>query len=435
MNKGTERPRKGILLKSFWVCLIFMALYVIGFYTLPLPGNNELNYIIFSPIVFVLSWVFFYVFILLKGGSQLKYFLLGCLLLACFFIYVNGIFNVDIRLENAFNFSKLPKEYEKYVDINNSKNTFGKHEIDLFIASDNPVYQLLTQNNELIIHSTTSPQHTNDPFPTIHDFCKLDKNGNQIDHYSFRQDSDDDKEVLFEGYLINVSKNYFRNWPLRGDTIRKTIEIFNEDLKWSRDQQRQKLTEIEKEATYLMSTPVYHSDRNNEYAGSYYKITYLINDKWYTFYENFSDEEYFPYKIEPKGNLVNDLFGQWEEDQLEPSDNAPPPNIRSVYYQKVQRMRDRHDAKTGEYDRGDAWQGYLFSQLIVDNDTLKFKDKLYLDEEWHWSKIEINNKNIGALSFENTEQFKVYSFYSNPALNYQLFTNQRNRLYLIKKIK
>jgi len=98
-------------------------------------------------------------------------------------------------------------------------------------------------------------------------------------------------------------------------------------------------------------------------------------------------------------------------------------------------MRNRHDAKTGKDDRGEVWQGCLFSQLIVDNDTLKFKDKLYLDEEWHWSKIEINNKNIGALSFENTEQSKVYSFYSNPALGYQLFTNQRNRLYLIKKIK
>lgn len=82
-----------------------------------------------------------------------------------------------------------------------------------------------------------------------------------------------------------------------------------------------------------MSTPVYHSDRNNEYAGSYYRITYLLTDKWYTFYENFSDEEYFPYEIRPKGNAVN---------------------------QKIQRMRDRHDAKTGEYDRGDVWQGFYF---------------------------------------------------------------------------
>lgn len=431
----TNKSKKDLLWKSFGACLVFMILYVISFYTIPLTNNQELNYIVFSPIVFVLSWVFFYFFILLKDGSSLKYYLLACLLLACVFIYTNGIFNVDIMFENFFNSSKLPRGYEKYVDINNKKNKFGKHEIKLFIASDNPLDQFLTQNQELIIHSKTTINNANKEYPVIHNFYKLDKNGNQIAQYSFQQTSYEDNEVLFEGYLINVFQNYFRDWPLHGDTTKKTIEIVNEDFSWTKDQQRQKLAEIEKNAKFLLSKTVYDSEADNKHKETYFKITYFLNDQWYTFYEDFTDDNYLIYEVKPKGRIVNDLFGQWDQNWMRREENAPPRNIASVYYQKIQRLRDRYDVKTGNSDRGDVWRGYLFSKLIVDNDTLKFKDNLYLDEDTHRSKIEIDHKNIGTLSFESTEDFIVYSFYSNPALNYQLFTNHLNKIYLIKKIK
>jgi hypothetical protein len=406
-----------------------MTAYLISFFVFDLSSSEKLSYIIFSPFVCVLSWIFFHFFLLVKDTRNLKYYLLGCTLIACTIIYTNGIFDIDIRLQNFFHSSKLPNEYSKYDDINKLKNQFGKHEIILFKASDRPVDQFLTKNNELIIHCLTDAPHTDSPSTIIHTFYKLDKDGDQIDEYSFKQDKDEDSEVLFEGYLINVSKHYFRSWPLNGDTTKKTIEVFNANLNWSADQQGQKLNDIESKAIYLLSEKIYHSDQSN--SKSYTKRTYFIDDNWYVFYENISDDNNLVPQSSSKGRTVNDLFGHWDKNEW--VTNTTPPNIRSVYYQKIKRVRNRHDVKTGKYEKGDLWQGCLFSQLIVENDTLRFKDSLYLDEKWHWSQVDINNKNIGTLTFENTDQFNAYGFYTNPALNYQLFTNQRNKLYLITK--
>lgn len=406
-----------------------MTAYLISFFIFDLSNNEQLNYIIFSPLVLVSSWIFFYFFLLLKGTKSLRYYLLACMLIAFAIIYTNGIFDLDIRLQNFFHSSKLPKEYRQYVDINNSKNQFGKHEIILFKTSDHPIDQFLTKSNELIIHSLTAVTNSNAPLPIVHTFYKLDKDGNQIDQYSYKQDKDDETEILFEGYLINVTKHYFRNWPLDGDTTKKTIELYNADLNWSEDQQRHALNDIENKAVYLLSEKIYGFDHRD--SKSYSKKTYLMNGKWYTLCENVSDDNEFSPQTKSKGRTMNDLFGHWDKNEW--ITNTAPANVQSLYYQKIKRVRNRHDAKTGKYEHGDVWQGCLFSQLIVENDTLKFKDSLYLDEQWHWSQIEINNKNIGALTFEDTEQFHTYGYYANPGLNYQLFTNQRNRLYLIKR--
>ena len=157
-----------------------------------------------------------------------------------------------------------------------------------------------------------------------------------------------------------------------------------------------------------------------------------MNGKWHIFCENISDDDNLNLQTVSRGRTVNDLFGHWDKNEWVA--NRSPANIQSVYYQKIKRIRNRQDVNTGKYEQGDRWQGCLFSQLVVENDTLKFKDHLYLDEEWHWSQIEINDKNIGALTFEDTEQFHSYGYYSNASLNFQLFTNRRNRLYLIKRI-
>lgn len=406
-----------------------MTAYLISFFVFDLSSSEKLSYIIFSPFVCVLSWIFFHFFLLVKDTRNLKYYLLGCALIACTIIYTNGIFDIDIRLQNFFHSSKLPNEYSKYDDISKLKNQFGKHEIILFKASDNPIDQFLTKNNELIIHCLTGATDTDSPSTVIHTFYRLDKDGKQIDEYSFKQDKDEDSEVLFEGYLINVSKHYFRSWPLNGDTTKKTIEVFNANLNWSTDKQDQKLNDIKSKATYLLSEKIYHFEQSN--SKSYTKRTYFMDDKWYVFNENISDDNNLDPQSSSKGRTVNDLFGRWDKNEW--VTNTTPPNIRSVYYQKIKRIRNRHDVKTEKYEKGDLWQGCLFSQLIVENDTLRFKDSLYLDEKWHWSQVDINNKNIGTLTFENTDQFNAYGFYTNPALNYQLFTNQRNKLYLITK--
>jgi len=428
-DQNPEKAKKSPLLKSFFGCLVFMAAYLISFFIFDAGNNVNLNYIIFSPLAFILSWVFCYFYLLLKDTSTLKYYLLGCMLIAGTIIYTNGIFDIDIRIQNFFHSSTLPKKYGQYLDINNTKNRFGRHEIILFKASSNPIDQFLTKNNELIIHSLSKAKNANDAEPTIHMFYKLDKNGKQIDQYSYTQDEDKDTEILFEGYLINIGKHYFRSWPLNGDTTKKTIEVFNANLNWSTDKQDQNLNDIKSKATYLLSEKIYHFDQSN--SKSYTKRTYFMDDKWYVFNENISDDNNLDPQSSSKGRTVNDLFGHWDKNEW--VTNTTPPNIRSVYYQKIKRVRNRHDVKTGKYEKGDLWQGCLFSQLIVENDTLRFKDSLYLDEKWHWSQVDINNKNIGTLTFENTDQFNAYGFYTNPALNYQLFTNQRNKLYLITK--
>lgn len=429
-DQNPEKAKKSPLLKSFFGCLVFMAAYLISFFIFDAGNNVKLNYIIFSPLAFILSWVFCYFYLLLKDASTLKYYLLGCMLIACAIIYTNGIFDIDIRIQNFFHSSTLPKKYGQYLDINNTKNRFGRHEIILFKASSNPIDQFLTKNNELIIHSLSKAKNANDAEPTIHMFYKLDKNGKQIDQYSYTQDEDKDTEILFEGYLINIGKHYFRSWPLDGDTTKNSIEIRNADLNWTADQQRQQLDDIDRKAQYFLSERIYDFEHSN--SKNYSKKTYFMDDKWHIFCENISDDGNLNLQTVSRGRTVNDLFGHWDKNEW--VTNHSPANIQSVYYQKIRRIRNRQDVNSGKYEQGDRWQGCLFSHLIVENDTLKFKDHLYLDEEWHWSQIEINGKNIGALTFEDTEQFHNYGYYSNAALNYQLFTSRRNRLYLIKRI-
>ena len=112
-------------------------------------------------------------------------------------------------------------------------------------------------------------------------------------------------------------------------------------------------------------------------------------------------------------------------------------NIRYQYFQRLKLEKVRFSGGGGNAPgfSKSLYPGYLFTDVLFKNDTLRLKEFMYLDEEWHTSAVEIDGKNIGALSKNKAQPIKNidgYMFYTNDNLQYGLFTNNEQKLYLIR---
>ncbi|MEZ2440690.1 hypothetical protein AB6805_03145 [Chitinophaga sp. RCC_12] len=113
------------------------------------------------------------------------------------------------------------------------------------------------------------------------------------------------------------------------------------------------------------------------------------------------------------------------------------PCIKYRYFQKIKQGKVRFSGGGGNAAGHSEmlFQGNLYTDVVFKKDTLRLKEFMYLNEEWHTSNVEIDGKNIGALS-KNREQpverINGYMYYSNERLQYALFTNNDKKIYLIK---
>ncbi|WP_431293327.1 hypothetical protein [Pedobacter sp. P26] len=133
----------------------------------------------------------------------------------------------------------------------------------------------------------------------------------------------------------------------------------------------------------------------------------------------------------------NNLFKRINKRKVGNEEIISTPNVRYKYFQKLKLEKVRFSGGGGNAPGFTKmlYPGYLFTDVVFKNDTLKLKEFMYLDEESHTSSVEINGKNIGALSknkAQPVEQINGYMYYTNDDVKYALFSNNDQKLYLMK---
>ncbi|MEP6803142.1 MAG: hypothetical protein ABI892_01370, partial [Flavobacterium sp.] len=164
-----------------------------------------------------------------------------------------------------------------------------------------------------------------------------------------------------------------------------------------------------------------------------YIIVYLMEGQWYNFYtltdisKRISLDEVLSSRVS-----TNTLFKKYNKNEQE-WEVILHKNIVYKYFHKIKEEKIIIPGGGGSSYSGYWWKGQLFSNLIINNDTLKIYDDLYLDEKWHAkTPIIINGKKIGSLN-RSEREVEPLMFYSNNALDYSLFTNDEKKLYFIKR--
>lgn len=344
------------------------------------------------------SIIFYFLYIYFRSIQKLTW-LFGGIVVFCSVLAIANS-DIDIYLINQFNNSRLPKEYNQYQDIKQSKLQFKNKEMELLIEDCTNLKQYLTPQNNLIVGPVS---------------CKIKDTieGNKKTYYKFDSKGDfitkynpsSNEEILFEGYLINVNEKYYKSWAFDGDTLKRKIETHNENFSLDTIKQNAFIVDIWKNATFLFSN---HCTIRGGTTKIFQKITFLKDDKWKTFYYDAKTYR----SIVNRGIAGNDLFRHYSAEKYEwvPNYNK---NIQYQYFQKIKLERLDYGTK--------RWDGYLYTKVIVGKDTLKIKEALSTD----------NGKVVGDLSGES-QKWSNYLYYSNAKLQYQLFTNHLGKLYIIK---
>ena len=346
---------------------------------------------------------------------------------------------------------KIPNEYKNYNSLNslNTKNTilFGNYCLKLLFKSSEPIEQVLLPSNDLIVSITRK----NNDSAKMKNFFKLDKKGKIMDSISFIETYENGNEELLSNYLVNIKHKYFKTWPLDGNKIKINFILQNQDFNTDNITEKKNIDKIFKNAQFkrVVYDYNYHfksqdvqqikqSQNDTEKPRilklnkTVYIIVYLMNGQWYNFYtltdisKRISSDELL------SSISSNTLFKKYssKDQELRTLLNK---NIIYKYFHKIKREKIIIPGGGGAYYEGYWWKGQLFSNLIINNDTLKMFDNLYLDEEWLLTPITINGKKIGTLHRDKNDRAEPLMFYSNKALSYRLFTNDEKKLYIIKQ--
>lgn len=355
--------------------------------------------------------------------------------LALVLVYNFG--GLDVYLLNKMNRSALPEKYKNYQYIDSTQSiTFGHHEIKLMWKSYTPIQHFISSEGNVIIVTSEIPKDRNQKeieedgevgstrFYMDYHFYKLDKEGNIIDHYTYKSTRENWNELLFGDFIVNYNKKYYKTWIKDGDTLRKPMVVQNEDLKWSREEQISQYDNITENADEY-----WRDDK-----GSLGRITYYMNGKWYQLNTNTKLSKGINSRANPGYN--NSLFGEnpFESKELQPNRF---PNIMPVYFQRRELYKFTSSASGGAISNtSKSWEGDLYCQLLVRGDTLKFKKSMTFNENFTTEKFyRAKGEDIRQLKAELEKQYTPYLYFSDKSLNFQLFTTSENKLYLIKPVQ
>ncbi|AIN75138.1 hypothetical protein O8E88_002376 [Flavobacterium psychrophilum] len=352
--------------------------------------------------------------------KTLKY--IFVIILFIYFIVNNTEFwDIDVWLRNKLYFKKIPAEFTTYKNINQNKITFGDKEMTLMFDSESFIYEYLLPNNNLIVKTINQGVFT---------FYKININGEIIDKTIFKATDDLGEETIIRGFIINTKEKYYTTWIFDGNKSHKNFVLQNENLIDSNE--KNTIDEIKKNAKYINVDYDYNYPINKG-RRTVNIITYLMNKSWYQYYctEDFEiDLDYMFENSEYSGSLFQQYnYGSHEWEAI-PNDKITYKHFHKFYEERITSSSGGNSSSTTTFEKG-----RLYTNVLSNKDTLKLFEDMYLDRSCFLTRIEINGKEIGTFSKPNNSTTSTYMFYENPKLNYSLFTNSMDKMYIIKRKK
>jgi hypothetical protein len=360
------------------------------------------------------------------------YWFIGLVFLVLVVLLLNWSEAVYNKYKIKIQIKILPSEYENYNYLDKSTIRFGDHELIFLFQSVDPIKNYLTVDNNLIVIANQKIESNDDTHHLRYTFYKYNPLGDLIDSYSYDIENYLMVELrVVDGYLINPVKNYYNTWSIDGDTTPIDIIKINEKFEWSEEDQVVFFDIINNDAVKFFT---YHMQINQHTA--FDKVFYLLNNKWFVFYRNTIQKHFF-YDSNKEAKWLYNLFDYYYTTDKKSSVN-PFENIQFIYFHKIN--YEVHSSYGGggsglgsSSHMGAYWRGDLYTHLIVDDDTLKFKDELLLELSSSNGYFMIGDERLCFTRNPKTSM-TPYLYYSNSVIEYKLFTRDERQLYMIKKV-
>ena len=429
---------------AFVISLVLTFIYAIVMPFLVSGMYVELAAIIGGIILFVGSFMFYFIYKHFKEIQKLRWLFGGIVIFIGYVILVNS--DADMYFKNLFNSSKLPKAYESYQTvITDEPIYFGKYEMQLKFKSFDPIRHFISSQHNLIVITSRIPKDRdaekveNDRYGggnmIFQDFTtyKLNKEGEIIDSYIFKRTSENYTEILFDDYIVNINKDYYKTWIIDGDTLSKPFVFQNKDLKWSEELQLKFYQNIITEGEYYK---IDGSNYKGEGKNPEQQIVYFSNGKWFKLFTNIV----LPNRDDIRNPLGEttyyaNVFGKYEKNNY--GDAPDWRNFQPVYFQREKFERVTHNiGGNSASSESIEVNGNLLCNLYVGKDTLKFIKPISFGESgstqyFYRAKGEKIAEHKDALE----KYYNPYFYYSSRKLNFKLFTIDKTRLYVIKPLK
>lgn len=332
---------------------------------------------------------------------------------------------------------QLPSKFAQYQSID-SLGTIkgGNAQMNLLLESKKNIELFLTSDHNIIAFGFSDGKGNS--------FIKIGADGNVADTLTLMSRPED--IAFLKGFIIDKQAHQYYKWSFNGVKTPIKITAQNSGLDWDGEKQSKQLTDIAKqsEAVYVdynFDSPVSQKQvgegpQTTQAVSSHAIVTYIIADECFQFYTTANVHRYFSWTYLQKMSW-NNLFKQTGKQGGTDGEIIKTPNVKYQYFQRLKMEEVRFSGGGGNAPgfTKTLYPGYLFTDVVFKTDTLKLKELMYLDEEWHTSAVEIDGKNIGTLSKNKAQpvaHINGYMYYTNDKLQYALFTNNDKKLYLIK---
>lgn len=333
----------------------------------------------------------------------------------------------------------LPKQFSHYTSIDKSSIIrVGKVSMMLLLESTEDIQYFLTPENEVIAYTV--------PEKMTNYFYKINRSGVIIDTLIIKCRPTD--IAFVKGYIIDKNQHQYYTWSFNGNKGAISIMLLNEIPDWDLKKQQQQLAAIIKKsaAVYVeyqsISPEPQKPAADDEIQAvpsmqTYTILTYLENDSCFRFATTLDIGKVYPYSYTEE-LLLNNLFKRINTKVSGNKEIIKSPYIRYRYFQKLKLEKVRFSGGGGNAAPFTVtlFHGNLFTDVVYRADTLRIKEFMYLEQEWQHSSIEIDGKNIGTLTKNKAQppvNIDAYMYYTNPQLEYALFTNSDKELYVIKQ--
>lgn len=327
---------------------------------------------------------------------------------------------------------EIPQKYQSYQSISDSLKT-EKYQLESFNQGKYKLTQIVHFNPSdstlVVMGSNYGAPAQSLPRPIIHEYYKLDAQGNVLDSLEL---SGEETALTRDGYLVD--KDYHSSWMIDGDATKKPYQVLNDSLDWDANAEKDSAAfeKLYKTATQVIYEE-YHIDRKP------YGAIKLLNDGVWT---KLQKPEYFDrtFRFETypaKPIVVYDQNPTTRPSEVDGFQHSHLPNLAEegdsytgknkhlsmVHFRKVKFMESKDNGAFNPNSMTYAakWKGDGFMYLSYKGDTIPFKialDKMKREE--------------GVYEREYAHPLR---FYTNEQLNFGIVSENYGDLFLIKPIK
>ncbi|MGN7724167.1 hypothetical protein [Chitinophaga sp. 22620] len=338
------------------------------------------------------------------------------------------------------NHDGLPEAYAEYQSIDSVKTIeSGTAQLQLLFESEENIQSFLTEANNVIICTVHGKSENT--------FYKIAPGGDVIDSLRISRRTGD--LAFVKGFIIDKEMSEYYKWSFNGNKAPIRIPAENAGFDWDTGRQKSKLADIKSLAgpvyvDYRFKTPSPEKTsggkiQTTQASTVYAVLTYFTGDDCFQFYTTLDISRQFPWSYTQQ-LIWNNLFKRIDERSAHNGEIIPSSALRYRYFHRGKKEKVRFSGGGGNAPgfTKELYPGYLVSDVVFKEDTIKIKEFMYLDEEWPSSAIEIDGKRVGTFSrnrAQPVENIDGYMYYTNHQLQYSLFANSDKKIFQIRKKK